>query len=122
MIALCPVLALRTIVTDMVAEFRRRMEFVVKGLNDIPGVKCFRPKGAFYVFPDVSAHYGKSHAGKKISNSAEMANYLLEVGRVAAVSGAPFGADRHIRISFATSMANLEKAVTRIGEALGKLS
>ena len=115
-------LADRSIVTDMVAEFRRRMEFVVKGLNDIPGVKCFRPRGAFYVFPDVSAHFGKSHAGKKITHSGELANYLLEVGRVAAVSGAPFGADGHIRISFATSMSNLEKAISRIGEALGKLA
>ena len=106
----------------MVAEFRRRMEFVVKGLNDIPGVKCPRPRGAFYVFPDVSAHFGKSHGGRKIANSTELATYLLEVGGVAAVSGAPFGADRHIRISFATSMANLEKAVRRIGEALGKLT
>ncbi|HVO31592.1 MAG TPA: pyridoxal phosphate-dependent aminotransferase [bacterium] len=115
-------LAPREIVTGMVAEFRKRMEYVVGALNAIPGVKCPRPRGAFYVFPDLSAHYGKKHAGKPITNSTEMAAYLLEVGRVAAVAGGPFGADRHIRISFATSMANLEKAVARIGDALGKLS
>jgi aspartate aminotransferase len=115
-------LAPRSIVTDMVAEFRRRMEFVTAGLNAIPGVKCSRPKGAFYVFPDVSSWYGRSAAGTPITNSVEMANYLLEVGKVAVVAGGPFGADKHVRISFATSMGHLEKAVSRIGEALGKLT
>lgn len=106
----------REMVKGMVEEFRRRMHFVVDGLNAIPGVKCPRPRGAFYVFPDVSWYYGGNMKGSK-----EIAEYLLEEGKVAAVHGGPFGADRHLRISFANSMANLEKAVTRIREALGKL-
>lgn len=112
----------RDVVKLMVAEFARRMEFVVGDLNSIPGVSCFRPRGAFYVFPDISAHFGKSFGGKKITNSAEMADFLLEEGKVAAVSGAPFGAEGHIRISFATSMENLQKATSRIREALAKLA
>jgi len=115
-------LAPRAIVTDMVKEFARRMEFVVGELNAIPGVSCFRPRGAFYVFPDVSAHFGKSFGGKKLADSAAIAEFLLEEGKVAAVSGAPFGAEGHIRISFATSMENLKKATSRIREALAKLS
>jgi aspartate aminotransferase len=112
----------RDVVKLMVTEFARRMEFVVKELNAIPGVSCFRPRGAFYVFPDISAHFGKSFGGKKIGDSAAMADFLLEEGKVAAVSGAPFGADGHIRISFATSMENLQKATSRIREALAKLA
>ncbi len=115
-------LAPRELVRGMVAEFAARMELVVGGLNAIPGVSCPRPRGAFYVFPDVSRFYGKRHSGATISDSGAMAAYLLEAGRVAAVAGAPFGADRHLRISFATSRANLEKAVARIGDALGALS
>ena len=115
-------LAPREIVTDMVKEFRRRMEFVVTSLNAIPGVTCFRPRGAFYVFPDVSKHYGRSFNGRKITDSLTLAEFLLEEGKVAAVAGGPFGADAHIRISFATSMENLEKALSRIRDALAKLS
>ena len=115
-------LAPREIVKDMVAEFARRMDFVVKELNAIPGVTCFRPRGAFYVFPDVSAHIGKSFKGRKMTDSAAIAEFLLEEGKVAAVSGGPFGAEGHIRISFATSMENLKKATARIREALAKLS
>lgn len=112
----------REVVRDMVAEFARRMEFVVGELNSIPGVSCFRPRGAFYVFPDVSGNFGKSFNGKKITDSFQMADFLLEEGKVAAVAGTPFGAEGHIRISFATSMENLKKACTRIREAMGKLS
>lgn len=114
-------LAPREIVRSMTGEFARRMELVVRALDDIPGVRCFRPRGAFYVFPDVSAHYGKSYGGKKVTDSFTMSEYLLEEGKVAAVAGAPFGSDANIRISFATSMANLEKATSRIRDALAKL-
>lgn len=112
----------RDVVKLMVSEFARRMEFVVKELSSIPGVSCFRPRGAFYVFPDVSGHFGKSYGGRKVTDSASLAEFLLDEGKVAAVSGAPFGAEGHIRISFATSMENLQKATARIREALAKLS
>jgi aspartate aminotransferase len=111
----------RELVTGMVAEFAKRMNYVVAGLNAIPGVKCPRPRGAFYVFPDMSSYFGKRHENRVIDGSSGIAEYLLEVGRVAAVPGAPFGAPKHVRISFANSMANLERAIARIGEALGKL-
>ena len=114
-------LAPREIVKDMVAEFARRMELVVSELNATPGVTCFRPRGAFYVFPDVSAHYGKSFGARKVTDSASIADFLLDEGKVAAVAGGPFGADAHIRISFATSLEQLKKATSRIREALGKL-
>jgi aspartate aminotransferase len=115
-------LAPREIVKDMVAEFARRMEFVVGELNSIPGVSCYRPRGAFYVFPDVSGNFGKSYGGRKITDSFQMADFLLEEGKVAAVAGTPFGAEGHIRISFATSMENLKKACSRIREAMAKLA
>lgn len=112
----------RELVRGMVDEFAARMDLVVNGLNAIPGVRCPRPKGAFYVFPDVSAHFGKkTPGGKAIDGSMALTEYLLEHAKVAAVPGGPFGAEAHLRISFANSRANLEKAIARIGEALGKL-
>jgi len=102
-------------------EFQRRRDVITKKLNAIPGVTCLRPQGAFYVFPNVASYYGRSFGGKKITNSAEMATYLLDESNVALVPGGDFGHDDHIRLSYATSMEQIEKGVERIGEALRKL-
>jgi aspartate aminotransferase len=102
-------------------EFQRRRDVITTGLNAIPGVTCLMPQGAFYVFPDVSSYYGRSFGGKTVTNSAEMATYLLDESNVALVPGGDFGHDDHIRISYATSMEQIEKGTERIREALLKL-
>ena len=105
----------------MLAEFDKRRKVIVGRLNAIPGVTCPNPLGAFYAFPRVSSYYGKSFNGKKIAGSSDMAAYLLDEAKVAVVSGDAFGADEYIRLSYATSMATIEKGLDRIEKALGAL-
>lgn len=105
----------------MAREFQKRRDLVVERLTAIPGVTCLKPQGAFYVFPNVGSYYGRSFAEKVIRNSAEMATYLLDEANVALVPGGDFGHDDHIRISYATSMEQIEKGVERIRQALLKL-
>lgn len=111
----------QSVVEKMVREFRKRKDVIVGALNEIPGVKCFSPEGAFYVFPNVSDVYGRSYQGKKITNSAEFIDYLLDEANVAAVPGAAFGSDDHIRLSYATSLKNIEEGIKRIKNAVNKL-
>mgnify|MGYP005840263705 CR=1 FL=1 len=110
------------IVKAMVREFEKRNRYIVEHLNSIPGIYCFRPLGAFYVFPNISAYYGKAWGDRKILGSQDMATYLLEEARVAVVPGIDFGSDAHIRLSYATSMENITRGLDRIGEALARLS
>jgi aspartate aminotransferase len=106
----------------MVAEFDKRRKYIVERLNAIPGFSCPTPVGAFYAFPRVSPIYGKSFKGKEIKGSADLAAYLLEEAKVAVVSGDAFGADEYIRLSYATSMATIEKGLDRIEKAVSELS
>ncbi len=108
-------------VPQMVNEFSKRRDFIVGALNAIDGIKCFSPEGAFYVFPNVSGVYGRAFQGKKITNSAEFIDFLLDEANVAAVPGAAFGSDDHIRLSYATSMKNIEEGIRRIKNAVSKL-
>ena len=108
-------------VDEMVREFKRRRDAIVQGLNAIPGITCMNPQGAFYVFPDVSGLFGRSTRGKKVAGSSEFSAYLLDEAGVAVVPGAEFGHDDHIRLSYATSMANIEKGLERIKAAVVKL-
>jgi aspartate aminotransferase len=105
----------------MAREFQKRRDLIVERLTAIDGVTCLRPEGAFYVFPNVGSYYGRSFEGKIIGTSAEMAAYLLDEANVALVPGGDFGHDDHIRISYATSMEQIEKGVERIRLALQKL-
>lgn len=109
------------VVEKMVSEFRKRKDYIVYALEQIPGVKCFSPEGAFYVFPNVSKVYGHSYKDKKITNSTELIDYLLDEANVAAVPGVAFGSDDHIRLSYATSMKNIEEGIKRIKSAVSKL-
>jgi len=95
-------------------EFDKRRKYMVDRLNKMPGVTCLMPVGAFYAFPNVSKLYGKSANGKAIRNSSDLATHLLEEAKVALVSGDAFGADAHIRLSYATSMENITKGLDRI--------
>ena len=111
----------QSIVSIMVGEFKKRRDVIVAALNDIPNVKCLLPEGAFYVFPNVSGVYGRSFKGKKIIGSTEFIDYLLDEANVATVPGAAFGSDDHIRLSYATSLKNIEEGVKRIKNAIAKL-
>jgi len=101
-------------VQRMVAEFARRREYLVQRLRALPGVECDMPEGAFYVFPKISAVFGKSLGGRKVTDSASLCQLLLEEGHVSVVPGSAFGAEGYMRLSYATSMENLEKGMDRI--------
>lgn len=109
------------VVASMVSEFEKRKNYIVEKLNSIEGISCFEPQGAFYVFPEVSALFGKSAGGKPISNSLEFTSFLLEEAKVAVVPGIAFGAEGHVRISYATSMADIVEGVKRIEESVSRL-
>jgi aspartate aminotransferase len=106
---------------EMTEEFTRRRKRVLEIIKDVPGVKCFEPQGAFYIFPDVSYYYGKSDGANTIANASEFCMYLLNTAHVSSVMGDAFGEPNCVRFSFANSMANIERAWIRIKEALAKL-
>ncbi|HZK63376.1 MAG TPA: pyridoxal phosphate-dependent aminotransferase [Puia sp.] len=106
---------------DMVEEFARRREKTLALVNQIPGIKCFNPEGAFYIFPDISSYFGKTDGTNLIKNSNDFCMYLLNTAHVSSVMGDAFGEPRCVRFSFANSMTNIETAWKRIGDALGKL-
>lgn len=107
---------------EMNQAFLRRRDLVLDHLKDIDGVKCTTPGGAFYVFPDFSSYLGKSAGDRKINDSMDLSIYLLEVGHIATVPGSAFGAEGCVRISYANSDENLEKAMQRLKDALAALS
>jgi len=96
----------------MLAEYAKRRKRIVEGLNAIPGVKCGQPGGAFYAFPDVSAHLAGPHALAK--DTTELASLLLDKARVALVGGDAFGAPGYLRISYATSLDRIEEGLRRL--------
>jgi len=106
----------------MVTEFRKRRDFIVSALNDVPGVTCRKPEGAFYVFPNVAGLYGKKRGERVIGNSIDLAAFLLDEADVAVVPGSAFGNDRYIRLSYATSMRNIEEGMKRIRSAVSRLA
>lgn len=102
----------------MIDEFASRRELILDLLSTINGFKLNQPKGAFYVFPDVSHYFGKTIKGKKIENASDFALYLLEEAHVATVTGEAFGCPNNIRISYAASTKEIVEAIKRIKEAL----
>jgi len=108
-------------IKTMNVEFDKRRKYMVERLNRIPGISCLMPVGAFYAFPNVAGLYGKSIQGKTMKNSSDLAAYLLEEAKVALVSGDAFGADPYIRLSYATSMENIQKGLDRIEKAVSAL-
>lgn len=108
-------------VERMRKAFDERRKFIVGALNQIPGIKCNMPDGAFYAFPDFSSYHGKSFNGKPLPDSMSLAQYILTEGRTSIVPGVAFGAEKHQRFSYANSLENLKKGVDRIAEALAQL-
>lgn len=107
---------------EMTEEFTRRRQKTMELVKDIPGFKCYEPEGAFYIFPDVSAYYGKSYNGTVITNASDFSMFLLNTANVSSVMGDAFGEPNCVRFSFANSMENIEKAWARIKEALSPLN
>ncbi len=108
-------------VKKMTAEFKRRRDFIHAAMTAIPGITSTMPGGAFYLFPNVSAFYGKSYNGFKVKNSDDLAQFLIKEAQVVTVPGSGFGANNNIRLSYACSMQELEKAASRMKDALAKL-
>ena len=107
---------------DMKAAFLKRRDFMIDGLRAIDGFEVNVPQGAFYIFPDVSALFGRTHAGGTISSGHDLAMYLLEAAEVATVGGDAFGSPNCIRLSYAASDEQLAEALRRIERAVGELS
>ncbi|MGA7875059.1 MAG: pyridoxal phosphate-dependent aminotransferase [Desulfoferrobacter sp.] len=108
-------------VSNMAKIFEDRCKYVLGRLAKLPGVTCPSPAGAFYVFPNVSHYFGKRHEEQTITNSLDMANFLMEKAHVAVVPGGAFGEDRCIRFSYALSMDDLREGFDRIEKALKML-
>ncbi len=102
------------IVETMRIEFEKRGNFMVERLNSIDGVSCAVPTGAFYCFPDVSGHFGRTINGAAIKGSMDFAKALLEQAKVAVVPGEPFGCDNNVRLSFACSLEQIKEGLERI--------
>jgi aspartate aminotransferase len=109
------------VVENMRQAFERRKKLIVALANQIPGIRLAVPDGAFYIFPDVSAFYGKQYDGFVIKNSDDMSLFLLDQGHIATVPGSAFGEDTCIRISYATSDEKISEAMRRMKEALALL-
>jgi aspartate aminotransferase len=108
-------------VAKMAGEFDRRRRVIVEGLNRIPGFRCPMPQGAFYAFPDVSGLYGRRWSGGPLGGSADVTAFLLDAARVAVVPGADFGSDRHLRISYACGLEQIQEGLARIEAACATL-
>ena len=102
----------------MVDTFRGRRDLIVELLSEIPGIETDTPKGAFYLFPKVSALFGKEFGGRTINDSLDFCNYILNTALVSLVPGVAFGMDEHVRISYASSEEELREAMARIKAAL----
>ena len=106
---------------EFLSEYDQRRRYIVQRLNSIPGVSAFSPHGTFYVFPDVSRALGKTVGGRRILNSLDLGNYLLESEGVATVPGSAFEGEGHLRLSFACSMDVIRSGCDRLESGLKKL-
>ncbi|SNX55445.1 pyridoxal phosphate-dependent aminotransferase [Thermoanaerobacterium sp. RBIITD] len=109
------------IINSMVKEFDRRRNFMVERINKIKGLKCNKPQGAFYVMVNISNYIGVNIDGIIINGSIDFANFLLEKANVAVIPCLPFGVDNYIRLSYATSIENIEKGLSRIDDVLNNI-
>ncbi|MGH7871268.1 MAG: pyridoxal phosphate-dependent aminotransferase [Candidatus Binatia bacterium] len=108
-------------VAMMVREFQKRRDVIVERLNGMTGIYCVKPVGAFYVFPNISGLLGRDANGKRLASPCDVADYLLEEAKVAAVPGEDFGSQQHIRFSYATSLEDIETGCARIRDAVSRL-
>ena len=116
--ALTALTASQEAVEEMRRAFEERRNVICQRFDEIEGFTYAKPQGAFYIFPDVSAHYGRNINGKTVNGSLDMTAYLLVNARVGVIPGSASGADNHLRLSFATSLAEINRGLDRIEEAL----
>ncbi len=102
-------------------KFIERRNYMVQALNEMPGISCLLPEGAFYAFPKVSGLYGKQADGFVINYDADLTQYLLEIAHITVVPGTSFGAGEHIRLSYATSLEAIKTGLARFAQAVEKL-
>lgn len=120
--AIAALLGSQESIKQMREEFDRRRRFIVERLKAIPSIHCVEPLGAFYVFPNISAYFGRRFRGRVVHGSTDLAAYLLEEAKVAVVPGLDFGSDDHVRLSYAISIEQIAKGLDRMEGALRKLS
>lgn len=109
-------------VKQMVTEFARRRDHMLRRLEDIPGVRVSKPEGTFYMFPNFSSHFGRTYNGRTIRGSMDLAEYLMDTVHLAVVPGAAFGEDGCLRLSCALSMTQIDRGLDRLAAALSRLS
>ena len=109
-------------VEEMKAAFNKRRDLIVRLLNELPGVSCAMPGGAFYAFPDFSAYLDKQGSGKLLKDTFDISNYILGCAKVVTVPGDGFGAPGHIRFSYATSTDIIERGIERVRSALEQIA
>ncbi|HHY11525.1 MAG TPA: pyridoxal phosphate-dependent aminotransferase [Firmicutes bacterium] len=105
----------------MRVEFKKRRNYMVERLNEMPGFKCLTPPGAFYVYPDITWLIGKKLAGKQVTSDSALADILLDDARIAVVPGTAFGTEGNLRFSYATSMEKIQEGLNRLAEVLETL-
>jgi aspartate aminotransferase len=105
----------------MLDEFKKRREYFFDKLTSIEGITCYKPEGAFYLFPNISHYIHRKTNLLKIENSFDFAMYLLYEAHIAVVPGSAFGKEGYVRLSYATSMDYMHEAVFRLKKALNKL-
>jgi len=109
-------------IEEMLVELKARRDYLYNELTSIDGIKCYKPQGAFYLFPDISSLLNRQIGDHKFETSLDLAMYLLQEVHVAVVPGSAFGSEGHIRISYSTSMENLKEVMYRLKKAFAKLS
>ncbi|MDM7460392.1 MAG: aminotransferase class I/II-fold pyridoxal phosphate-dependent enzyme, partial [bacterium] len=107
---------------QLCATFDRRRRLMVDGLNRIDGVQCWTPRGAFYAYANVQGLIGRRYEGQLLRSSADVAEFLLNIARVATVPGEGFGAPGYLRLSYATSESIIQAGLTRLAEAVAQLT
>lgn len=120
--AAAALLGAASFIKPMVDEFDKRRLLVVERLNQIPGIRCPRPMGSFYVFPNVKGVIGTGYKGNRINNSTDLASFLLEEGGISTIPGEAFGTDGYLRLSYAVSREVLNEGLEKFKNAILKLS
>ncbi len=108
-------------IEEMIKELDHRRQTIVKGLNQIPGIHCSMPAGAFYAFPNITNLIGKRIDGKGLATALDIANFFLDEAKVACVPGEPFGANSHLRFSYTGTLATIEEGLHEMSQAVTRL-
>ena len=109
------------VISEMLNDFKKRREYFYNELTSIQGISCYKPEGAFYLFPNISNYFNKKSGVLRIENSFDFAMYLLYDAHIAAVPGSAFGSEGYLRMSYSTSMEHLHEAIFRLKKSISKI-